>query len=67
LKPKSGLPEGYVYAYEVEGNPGFVKIGYTGFTAQKRFDDIAFYPIPINTSNTIKNSKLVEALCHAQL
>ncbi|GFF85136.1 ankyrin repeat domain-containing protein 50 [Aspergillus udagawae] len=76
LKPKSGSSEGYVYAYEVEGNPGFVKIGYTGFTAQKRFEEIAFmcnrkpiglYPIPINTGNTIKNPKLVEALCHVQL
>ncbi|KAE8137708.1 T5orf172 domain-containing protein [Aspergillus pseudotamarii] len=76
LKSRSGSPEGYVYAYEVEGNPGFVKIGYTGSTSQTRFKDIAFmcnrkpmelYPMPTDTENKIKNPKVVEALCHAQL
>ncbi|KAE8412929.1 hypothetical protein BDV36DRAFT_270090 [Aspergillus pseudocaelatus] len=76
LKSRSGSPEGYVYAYKVKGNSGFVKIGYTGFTSQTRFKDIAFtcnrkpmelYPTSTDTDNKIKNPKVVEALCHAQL
>lgn len=53
-----------------------MKIGYTGSTSETRFKDIAFmcnrkpielYPTPADTKNKIKNPKVVEALCHAQL
>lgn len=74
LKPND--PEkGHVYAYEVEGNAGFVKIGFTSQTTEDRhkgwsFDcnrkPIALYPIP-PTQVTVPNARRVEKLCHAEL
>ncbi|EAW17325.1 GIY-YIG nuclease family protein [Aspergillus fischeri NRRL 181] len=76
LNAKLGdLKDGYVYMYEVEGNDGFVKIGYTSRTTDERHKEWAFacnrapkllYP---NSSNPQKvpNARRVEALCHAEL
>ncbi|KAH3008657.1 hypothetical protein KXW60_001878 [Aspergillus fumigatus] len=69
------LKDGYVYMYKVEGNDGFVKIGYTSRTTDERLKEWAFacnrapkllYP---NSSNLQKvpNARRVEALCHAEL
>ncbi|EYE96053.1 GIY-YIG nuclease family protein [Aspergillus ruber CBS 135680] len=68
--------EGYLYAYEVEGNEGFVKIGYTCRFLEKRHEEWAFdcnrkskalYPIPLNHQVAVPNAHRVEALCHAEL
>ncbi|KAM6513241.1 hypothetical protein FALCPG4_015693 [Fusarium falciforme] len=67
---------GHVYMYEVEGNPGFVKIGYTTRSVEERLQDWDFdcnrapkvlYPIPSSTTAAIPNARRVEALCHAEL
>ncbi|KAF4415007.1 DUF1766-domain-containing protein [Fusarium austroafricanum] len=68
--------DGRVYMYEVEGNPGFVKIGYTTRSVEERLQDWDFncnrapkalYPIPSSTAAAIPNACRVEALCHAEL
>ncbi|KAF9893333.1 hypothetical protein FE257_011765 [Aspergillus nanangensis] len=75
LRLKSPL-EGHVYVYEVQGNPEFVKVGYTSKTVQERIETIGFrcnrkvkeiYPVTMDRDNKIKSPELVEALCHAQL
>lgn len=68
--------EGYLYAYEVERNAGFVKIGYTCRTLEERLEQWAFacnrkpkalYPIPSSLRVAVPNAHRVEALCHAEL
>ncbi|SPJ73996.1 uncharacterized protein FTOL_03726 [Fusarium torulosum] len=68
--------DGHVYMYEVEGNPGFVKIGYTTRSVEERLQEWDFdcnrapkslYPIPSSTAAAIPNARRVEALCHAEL
>ena len=68
--------EGYLYAYEVEGNAGFVKIGYTTRSSATRHEEWAFYcnrkpktlyPDPANPQLPVPNARRVEALCHAEL
>jgi hypothetical protein len=68
--------DGHVYMYEVKGNPGFVKIGYTTRSVEERLqewvfncnrDPKALYPVPTNTTAVIPNVRRVEALCHAEL
>lgn len=68
--------EGYLYAYEVEGNAGFVKIGYTTRSLATRHGEWAFYcnrkpkvlyPVPANHQMPVPNAHRVEALCHAEL
>ncbi|KAG4271106.1 hypothetical protein FPRO04_11334 [Fusarium proliferatum] len=68
--------DGYVYMYEVEGNPGFVKIGYTTRSIEERLREWEFdcnrvpkvlFPIPSSTATIIPNASRVEALCHAEL
>lgn len=68
--------KGHVYMYEVEGNKGFVKIGYTTGTVENRHRQWDFdcnratkslYPIPSTTSAEVLNVRRVEALCHAEL
>ena len=68
--------EGYIYAYEVEENAGFVKIGYTTRSSATRHEEWAFYcnrkpkalyPIPPNPGAPVPNAPRVEALCHAEL
>ncbi|KAM5383829.1 hypothetical protein ACJZ2D_001818 [Fusarium nematophilum] len=71
-----GQRDGHVYMYEVEGNPGFVKIGYTTRSVEERLQDWEFdcnrapkvlYPIPSSTAAVIPHAHRVEALCHAEL
>ncbi|CAG5138817.1 uncharacterized protein ALTATR162_LOCUS445 [Alternaria atra] len=66
---------GYVYLYEVEGNEGVVKIGYTK-TLEKRHKDWAFdcnretkllYPLSKDSLEEVPNAPRVEALCHSEL
>ncbi|KAL2815389.1 T5orf172 domain-containing protein [Aspergillus granulosus] len=68
--------KGYVYAYEVEGNKGFVKIGYTTKTVEERHNEWTFecnrlvlpiYPIDLHAAVAVPNVARVEALCHAEL
>ena len=67
---------GYVYLYEVEGNSGFVKLGYTGGPVEVRHQEWNFdcnrvprvlYPIPSRSAIPVRNARRVEALCHAEL
>lgn len=67
--------EGYVYLYEVEGNEGFVKIGYTK-ALDKRHKDWSFdcnreikvlYPLSKDGLEKVPNAARVEALCHSEL
>jgi hypothetical protein len=67
---------GHVYMYEVEGNKGFVKIGYTAHSVEERHQEWAFdcnrapkalYPIPSSTVAAVLNARRVETLCHAEL
>ncbi|KAM0081835.1 hypothetical protein ACKRZS_005976 [Fusarium odoratissimum] len=68
--------DGQVYMYKVEGNPGFVKIGYTTRFVEERLQEWDFdcnraskvlYPISLSTAAAIPNARRVEALCHAEL
>ncbi|EMT69710.1 hypothetical protein FOC4_g10000990 [Fusarium odoratissimum] len=68
--------DGHVYMYKVEGNPGFVKIGYTTRFVEERLQEWDFdcnraskvlYPISLSTAAAIPNARRVEALCHAEL
>lgn len=68
------LKEGYVYAYEVEGNEGFVKIGFTTKRVEDRLagwkskcdrEPIALYPLGF--SEKIPHANRVEGLCLAEL
>lgn len=72
---KGDLKDGYVYLYEVEGNKGLVKIGYTNRTLDERHKEWEFacnripkllYPDPSNPQK-VPNAHRVEALCHAEL
>ena len=67
---------GYVYVYEVEGNKGFVKIGYTTRSIRKRHEEWGFdcnrkstplFPIPAVKAALVPNAHRVEKLCHAEL
>jgi hypothetical protein len=73
---KADREAGFLYAYEVEGNKGFVKIGYTTRSVKDRLDKWSFdcnrvskliYPISFNTSVAVPNAARVERLCHAEL
>jgi hypothetical protein len=77
-KPLDDIEEndGYVYLYEVEGNSGFVKLGYTGGPVEVRHQQWEFdcnrvpkvlYPIPSSSARPVRNAHRVEALCHAEL
>jgi hypothetical protein len=72
---KTHHTEGYVYLYEVEGNEGFVKIGYTK-ALDKRHQDWKFdcnretkllYPLSEDDLEKVPNAPRVEALCHSEL
>ncbi|KAK4071117.1 hypothetical protein Purlil1_13512 [Purpureocillium lilacinum] len=67
---------GYVYAYTVQGNPQYVKIGYTTDTVEERLKEWEFdcnraptvlYPMASDTVARVSNVRRVEALCHAEL
>lgn len=73
---KEHRDEGYLYAYEVEGNKGFVKIGYTTRTVEERHEEWSFdcnrlckpiYPPVLNQNAAVPNAARVEKLCHAEL
>ncbi|KAH7125564.1 hypothetical protein B0J11DRAFT_558903 [Dendryphion nanum] len=75
LEAKERL-KGHVYMYEVEGNKGYVKIGYTTRTLKERHEEWEFdcnrkptvlYPIPMDCAIPIPNAQRVDALCHAEL
>ncbi|KAL8855461.1 MAG: hypothetical protein Q9178_007894 [Gyalolechia marmorata] len=68
--------DGYVYLYEVEGNKGFVKIGYTGRSIEIRHREWGFdcnrdpkvlYPTDSGSALVVPNARRIEALCHAEL
>lgn len=68
--------EGYLYIYEVEGNKGFVKTGYTTRTIAERHEEWCFdcnrqpdplYPVLPFNAVRIPNARRVEALCHREL
>jgi len=70
------LKKGYLYAYEVEGNKGFVKIGYTIHPIERRHKEwlfdcnrqpIPLFPIPADKATRVPKARRVEALCHAEL
>ncbi|KAF3386948.1 hypothetical protein F1880_000446 [Penicillium rolfsii] len=67
---------GYVYAYEVEGNKGFVKIGYTSRPVNTRHNEWSFdcnrrsiplFPTPAVKAALVPHAYRVEKLCHAEL
>lgn len=68
--------DGYLYAYEVEGSPGFIKIGYTSRSVDIRHaewtDDCnrratLLYPLEDDEVERVPNARRIEALCHAVL
>lgn len=70
------LGDGYIYLYEVDGNPGFVKIGFTTVSVEDRLrkwkfecnrDPKTLYPNASGGGTTVPNARRVEALCHAEL
>lgn len=67
--------KGYIYLYEVEGNEGLVKLGWTA-NLDKRLNEWTFscnrktkllYPVSKIDTVMIPNAHRVEALCHAEL
>lgn len=67
---------GYVYAYTVQGNPQYVKIGCTTDTVEERLKEWGFdcnraptvlYPMASSTVARVSNVRRVEALWHAEL
>lgn len=67
---------GYVYIYEVEGNKGLLKIGYTTRSIDTRHNEWSFdcnrqliplFPIPVTEAVPIPNAYRVGKLCHAEL
>ncbi|KAK0861866.1 hypothetical protein LTR12_016832 [Friedmanniomyces endolithicus] len=67
---------GYVYAYEVEGSPGLVKIGYTSRSIDVRHKEWAedcnrkptlLYPVKLDKLERVPNARRIESLCHAEL
>jgi hypothetical protein len=68
------LKKGYVYMYEVEGNEGFVKIGFTTKTIEARSaqwksecDRVPKVLYPLGTAEKIPHANRVEGLCLAEL
>ena len=68
--------DGYVYAFQVQGNPGYVKIGYTTRSVKERHEEWRFecnrdpealYPATSGTVAIVRNAPRVEALCHEDL
>ena len=69
-------PFGYVYLYEVEGNDGYIKIGYTTKDVKTRLSEWTFqcnrkakarWPKGIDTTIAIPHPRFIEALCHTAL
>ncbi|RAK77453.1 GIY-YIG nuclease family protein [Aspergillus fijiensis CBS 313.89] len=75
LIPRNYKP-GYVYAYTVDANEAFVKIGYTTREVSVRHAEWEFecnrkikslYPDPAATGVPILHPRLIESICHADL
>lgn len=72
---KNNSKQGYVYAFEDEENPGFVKIGCTTKTPEDRIQEWKdgcnrnFRALHLHSSTSVKvpNAHRVEELCHAEL
>jgi len=73
---KNDQGDGFVYLYEVKGNSGFVKLGYTGRSLEARHGEWEFdcdravkvlYPDSSVSAIVVPNARRVEALCHAEL
>lgn len=67
---------GWVYIYQVEGNPGLLKIGYTSRSIEERHREWSFdcnrnvlplYPAKGHHDEKLPNAFRIEALCHAEL
>jgi hypothetical protein len=70
------LKDGYVYAFDVPGNPGFVKIGYTSRSVEERHEEWRFecnrepqilYPTASGAIAKVQHAHRVEAFCHEDL
>jgi hypothetical protein len=70
------IKKGYIYLYQVEGNPGFLKLGYTTQTIKQRHDQWQedcnrvpklVFPISLTSVKPVPHALRVEALCHAEL
>ncbi|QMW42436.1 hypothetical protein G4B11_005760 [Aspergillus flavus] len=68
--------DGFLYIYEVKGNKGFVKIGYTTRSINKRHDEwtfdcnrelVSLFPIGATEARRVPHAHRVEKLCHAEL
>jgi len=68
--------DGYIYLYQVEGNEGFVKLGYTSRTINTRHQEWtdscnreikSLYPLSSHSVVKLPNARRIEALCHAEL
>jgi hypothetical protein len=75
LKPID-YKDGHVYLYEVDGNPGFVKLGYTMRAIQERSREWKFgcnriptvlFPVSFATAELVPMAHRVEHLCIAEL
>jgi T5orf172 domain len=71
---KPELDYGYIYVYEVEGNEGFVKIGFTTQTIKDRSaqwksecDRVPKVLYPLGPAEKIPHANRVEGLCLAEL
>ncbi|KAH8662425.1 T5orf172 domain-containing protein [Xylariales sp. PMI_506] len=67
---------GYIYLYEVTGNGGYVKIGWTSRSADVRHEEWSFkcnrqskllYPDSVEQAIRVPHARRVERLCHAEL
>ncbi|QMW35008.1 hypothetical protein G4B84_010499 [Aspergillus flavus NRRL3357] len=73
---KEDRGEGFLYAYEVDGNKGFVKIRYTPRSINESHDEWSFhcnrltkpiYPPVFNVNTAVPNAASVEKLWYAKL
>jgi hypothetical protein len=71
---KPELDDGYVYVYEVEGNEGFVNIGFTTQTIKARSGQwksecgrVPKVLYPLGAAKKIPHANRVEGLCLAEL
>ncbi|PYI17233.1 DUF1766-domain-containing protein, partial [Aspergillus violaceofuscus CBS 115571] len=66
---------GYIYAFQAESNPGYIKIGYTTRPVLERLRSLIFdcnremkvlFPTPLDSAKSVPNAWRVEELCHAE-
>ncbi|KAI1857006.1 uncharacterized protein JN550_013499 [Neoarthrinium moseri] len=68
------VQDGFVYIFEVAGNKGLVKIGYTGASVEERLSRWSFdcnrqavLLYPLGNGLKVPNPRRIESLCHAEL